>query len=71
MGINHIHLLFPEGFPHTQVDLDLSIGEPDVNGVFTISGRDDVVLKTDATHFSLVTSLVTDNGDGTYTVTSE
>jgi hypothetical protein len=77
MGIENINVLFPEGFPwfidtptpepEPEPDLSLVLGEPDSNGVFTISGFDDVVVVTGATTFRLVSPLVTDNGDGTYT----
>lgn len=71
MGIRDIHLLFPEGFPVPEVDLDLEVGEPDANGIFTITGHHSEVVVTGSNTFQLVAPSVVDHGDGTYTVSSE
>jgi hypothetical protein len=52
-------------------DAPFVVTTPDGNGMFTISGPDELVNFSDATHFQLNTTFATDNGDGTYTVTSE
>jgi len=40
------------------------------SGLYKISGPDSMVHMTDANHFQLNSSFVTDNGDGSYTATS-
>ena len=52
-------------------DAPFVVGIPDENGVFTISGPDEMVSISDANHFQLNTEFATDHGDGSYTVTSE
>lgn len=47
------------------------VNTPDANGVFTVNGPDFEVLQLDSDHFQLSANTVTDNGNGTYTASSE
>ncbi len=70
MGISNIAVLFPrDGFPQ-----DLPLGfvvEPAGDGIYTITGPDNMVRMTDATHFFLDSPSVTDLGDGIFTASSD
>ena len=69
MGIQNINALFPDGFLY-QDFLVFTVGIPDDNGVFTISGPVDQVNVVSITEFQLNTLQVTDNQNGSYTATS-
>lgn len=50
---------------------DFVVSTPDSNGIFTVSGADFEVLQLDVDHFQLEADNVIDNGNGTYTVSSD
>lgn len=52
-------------------ELPFVVGTPNANGVFTISGPSSMITLTTPNTFQLNTTFATDNGDGSYTVTSE
>lgn len=78
MGIYDIYLLKPEGYPAQDVVVIpptpepelFTVGAPDSNGVFTISGPAGTITITSGSTFTLNAPQVTDHGDGSYTATS-
>ena len=65
MGIQNIHDLKPGDDP--DYNSTLSVGFPNANGEFTISGPDSVVTVISSTRFTVHSPFVTSNGDGSYT----
>lgn len=75
MGIQNIGVLFPDGFPYSEESVSetvqpFSVGTPDSNGVFTITGPSSQVMITGEDEFTLNAPQVTDHNDGSYTATS-
>lgn len=61
----------PEPEPEVPPAPKFVVNDPDSNGIFTMSGTDAVAVMLDASTYQLNTPLVTLNGNGTYTATSE
>lgn len=84
MGIRNIEVLYPwdevEPFPDPipptpNPDPDpepkFVVNTPNSSGIFTMSGTDAVVSMFDDISFRVNTPFVVDNGNGSYTATSE
>jgi len=61
----------PSTDPPPEIPLEFTVGTPNGNGVFTISGPEEELIITSGSTFTLDTEHVVDNEDGSYTTSSD
>lgn len=61
----------PSTDPEPEIPVEFTVGTPNSNGVFTISGPEEELIITSDSTFTLDTEHVVDNEDGSYTTSSD